>query len=335
MMAQMLDELNSLTSEVMGPLGMGSLYKCLFLKSSSACALEHSAFSGSLLVCIAIIIYSFVASVLGKNCSKVDQLWSITPWVFGWYWFAHDLYTQAATKGTHQRLLVVCVCMTLWGVRLTYNFWRRGGYGNLVSHEEDYRWPILREMIGRWGGWPLFMFFNLTFIATYQNLLLWLIAAPAHSVMVSNDRSLNTADCLAAAAFIFLLALETLADQQHWNYHLKKYCPGLSASARKNHPDPDVVDGFYQSGLWRYSRHPNYFFEQLIWVNVYAFSLTHGGPLLNAYALGPVLLVLLFQGSMAFGESITRKKYPKYANYCRRTSQCLPWFPAVLEDKAE
>lgn len=338
MITPVLQTIELLTAEAMGHTGVASLLQCGMSssKSISTCALEHSALSGSLLLCIAIIVYSFVWSVLGNNCSKVDQIWSITPFLFGWYWYVHDLNTQAPTQGPHERLLLVCVCMTAWGVRLTYNFWRRGGYGNLIHHEEDYRWPILREMIGRWGGWPLFLLFNITFISAYQNLLLWLIAAPAHAVMVSRDRSLNTADCLAAAVFAILLALETLADQQHWNYHqLKKYAPGMTPALRKRHPDPDVVDGFFQSGLWRYSRHPNYFFEQSIWFCVYGFTLTHGGPLINAYLLGPVLLVLLFQGSISFGESITLSKYPKYVDYCRRTSQCIPFFPLAKVDKAE
>ena len=299
------------------------------------CFFTHSALAGAVWLCAAISAYCLIASIVGQNCSKVDQLWSVTPWLFAWLFYAHD---QHSSRGQpHPRLLLVCVCITAWGLRLTYNFWRRGGYGNLITHEEDYRWPILRKIIGHWA---LFLVFNITFIASYQNFLLLAIAAPAHAVMQAKgqDRQINTADMVLAGVFAAILAFETLCDQQHWEFHLKKYAPGLTAASRKRHPDPDVRDGFFQSGLWKYSRHPNYFFEQAIWVCVYGFCVSHAKSvweMVNVYILGAVLLVLLFQGSIAFGESITQKKYSKYAAYQLSTSQCIPFFPAATRSNSK
>jgi steroid 5-alpha reductase family enzyme len=299
------------------------------------CALRFDAIVATLWVLALVIVYSFVWSIVGRNCSKVDQIWSVTPWVYGWLLFFHFYFSSGMI---HNRLLVMCVLMTLWGLRLTFNFWRRGGYGNLISHEEDYRWPILRAKIHP----ALFLVFNLVFIASYQNILLWLIAMPAYVVLSSsNPEELMVWDIVLSFIFLSLLAFETIADQQHYNFQQYKY--SLSPAQRSTHSDNDIREGFLQSGLWALCRHPNYFAEQSIWICVYLFSLvttlttdststktTLRADLdiymcLNWSCAGWVLLVMLFQGSMAFGESITASKYPEYTRYQRCVSQCIPW----------
>ena len=125
--------------------------------------LEADPVAGLLFLCAIWATHCFVWSIICNNVSKVDQIWSITPFFYCWYLHFHHLHNLGEV---HERLLLVCILTTLWGIRLTYNFYRRGGYGNLITHEEDYRWPILRKWIG--NKW-LFMLFNLTFIASYQN----------------------------------------------------------------------------------------------------------------------------------------------------------------------
>lgn len=305
--------------------GLEHFYGCLFNSRLDKCYLTHDALTGVTWLCVAIIVYSFVWSVVGSNCSKVDQIWSITPWVFTWSFFGHYYYTHGKI---HDRLLLVCVLTTLWGIRLTFNFARRGGYGNFFSHEEDYRWPILRKMfssVDKTG--ILFLLFNISFIATYQNLLLLLIALPAYGVMKSPLVSIQNGDWAISLAFLILLVVETVADQQQWVFQNIKY--SISESARKKSNDPDIRDGFLQSGLFHYTRHPNYFAEQAIWVCVYLFTLVGKSfaepeALVNVYSLGAILLVLLFQGSLSFSEGITAGKYPAYKQYQQRVSQCIP-----------
>ena len=74
--------------------------------------------SSNFVVCLMFSLYSFVWSIVGNNYSKVDQIWSITPVIYSWHYISHF-------KDNH-RLLLVCALITLWGIRLTYNFWRRG-----------------------------------------------------------------------------------------------------------------------------------------------------------------------------------------------------------------
>jgi steroid 5-alpha reductase family enzyme len=156
------------------------------------CYVAYDALPVGVAILCAVIAYSFIWSIVGNNCSKVDQIWSITPVMFSWHFYlhyVHNPYLEGA-GGSHPRLLLLCLLVTCWGVRLTYNFWRRGGYGNFFVHEEDYRWPILRKQMH-----PVtFFFFNATFIATYQNVLLFLLAFPAYLVMLSEPAPLGVGE---------------------------------------------------------------------------------------------------------------------------------------------
>jgi len=84
---------------------------------------------------------------------------------------------------------------------------------------------------------------------------------------------------------------------------------------------------FVQSGLWRVSRHPNFFFEQSQWWLIYLFGAVAAGTPLVWTVAGAALLTLLFIGSTIFTESITRGKYPEYADYQARVSPIVPWIP--------
>ena len=312
-----------------------SLSVCILGKTNESqsflqCYSSHDSLATGLVLCGVLIAYSFIWSIIGQNCSKVDQIWSIAPVLYCWHFYAHSILSN---QQSHSRLLLLCLLVTIWGVRLTFNFWRKGGYGTFFVHEEDYRWPILRAKMH-----PIvFQLFNLTFIATYQNLLLFWIAAPAYVVSTTSP-DLGIYDLIVGIIFSLLLIMETIADEQHWAFQSIKH--SLTAAQRTAHPNEEFRQGFYQSGLFQYSRHPNYFAEQCMWVCIYLFSLSSAVyalpvgtastatelllPFLNWSGLGCLQLILLFQGSMAFGESITLSKYPDYAAYQRSTSQCFP-----------
>ena len=214
---------------------------CVKLDGVKACYEAFDPAVSALWVCIVFAVYCLVWSIIGKNCSKVDQLWSITPVVYAWLIYA---WPSSHHAGHNMRLLVVSLLITLWGGRLTYNFWRRGGYGNFITHEEDYRWPILR----RWFNNPIVFFvFNVIFIASYQNLLLYLIAMPLCTVSKGSVH-MNGLDWLCALIIVSLIVVETIADQQHWNFHQRKYSVPLTK--RSKHDDNDIKEGFFQSGLW-------------------------------------------------------------------------------------
>jgi len=243
--------------------------------------------------------FSWITSLITRENSWVDRLWSIVPVVYVWIF-------AAWTGLTDPRLVVMAVLVTLWGARLTFNFARKGGYTGM----EDYRWAILRTRMSR--GW--FEVFNLFFIVLYQNAILVLITLPALTAYEHRATPFGVLDGVAVALFVAFLVGETVADQQQWDFHRRK-AAGTSDSR------------FVTTGLWRLSRHPNFFFEQAQWWVFFLFGAIAAGSLLQWTVLGAALLTLLFIGSTIFTESITRSKYPEYAEYQAVTSPIVPLPP--------
>ncbi|WP_188509182.1 DUF1295 domain-containing protein [Conyzicola nivalis] len=251
-------------------------------------------------IAAAVCVVAWVLSLVTHDHSWVDRFWSIVPVAYVWV-FALSAGLDDA------RLTVMAVLVTLWGARLTFNFARKGGY----TGTEDYRWAVLRGRMRRWQ----FGFFNLFFIVLYQNTVLVLLALPALTAWQHRGTPFGAVDGLLAAVFVALLVGETVADEQQWRFHAWKRARGAAGPR------------FLQTGLWRLSRHPNFFFEQAQWWVFFLIGASAAGSLLQWTVLGPLLLTLLFVGSTIFTESITRGKYPEYAEYQATTSAIVPWWP--------
>lgn len=245
---------------------------------------------------------AWVASLLTRDTSWVDRLWSIVPVIYVGV-FALTAHLRSA------RLDLMATLVLAWGIRLTFNFARKGGYSGV----EDYRWAVLRSKMSA----VQYQLFNLFFIVLYQNVILLLIALPAWSAYQHRDRGVNGFDIGLGALFIIFLTLETVADEQQWKFHQVK------RAALAGHEV--LASPFLTTGLFRYSRHPNYFFEIAQWWLVYLFAVNAAHSFALWTVAGPVLLTLLFVGSTRFTESITVSKYPEYVNYQATTSAVVPW----------
>ncbi|MBN1387032.1 MAG: DUF1295 domain-containing protein [Bacteroidales bacterium] len=252
----------------------------------------------------------FITSTITGNYSQVDKLWSIMPVIYSWI--------ICIRSGFEERLILMAIVVSIWGIRLTYNFARRGGYSiKFWEGEEDYRWPILRskpEFAAIWK-WTLF---NLLFISFYQMGLILLITLPALKSL--GARPLSLIDFLITAVAIMFVVIETIADQQQWNFQKEKKRllesgKPLSEKYRK---------GFVNSGFWGIIRHPNYASEQSIWIVFYFFSVSATGQWLNWSVIGAILLILLFYGSSTLSESISMSKYPEYSEYRSKIPRFVP-----------
>lgn len=255
---------------------------------------------------------AWVASMATKDHSWVDRAWSILPVIYVW---TFALLAEPADP----RLLVMAILVTLWGARLTYNFARKGGYRGV----EDYRWAILRGRMPRWA----FALVNLFFIVLFQNALLVVITLPALTVFVNPDVPLSLLDALVAGVFLAFLAGEASADRQQWDFQQWKTLQ-LRAGI-------DPHPRFLETGWWRYSRHPNFFFEQAQWWSLYLFAVIASGSLVTLSIIGPVLLTALFAGSTVFTERITRSRYPEYAARQALVSAWVPLPPRPLARSTE
>jgi len=276
-----------------------------------------------LTVMIVTALICFIVGELTRNYSQVDKIWSIMPIVY-------SFITLINFPSKMERIMLMTVLVSLWGSRLTFNFYRKGGY-NIVpwKGDEDYRWSVLRQNPILKKG-VRFSLFNLFFISFYQQFLIMLFSTPLLLAAKYTTVSMNELDFVAALLMSLFILIETIADNQLHYFHREK---------KKEVPESgrfpkSLAKGFLQEGLWQYVRHPNFISEQLIWVSFYLFGVAASGSWINWTLAGPVLLVLLFAASSDFTESISMQKYPEYAEYKENVPRFIPMnFKAKQEEE--
>ncbi|KAI9822018.1 MAG: hypothetical protein M1832_003190 [Thelocarpon impressellum] len=257
-----------------------------------------------------------VISEINKNYSQVDRVWSILPTIYIGHFTAYAHLTGLPT----QRLDTLTAASAVWSLRLTYNYWRKGGY-NIGS--EDYRWELLRQRISP----PLFFLFNVTFISLAQSLLLYSIATPAYVILLASNLTpteATTEDLIFTRVIVGLVLVEFFADQQQWAFQTAKKEYQKSAKAPFGYEAEDLDRGFVVTGLWSWSRHPNFAAEQAIWALVYQYSCYTTDSYLNWTLGGAFSYLILFQGSTWFTELVSASKYPEYVEYQQRVGKFLP-----------
>jgi len=229
-----------------------------------------------------------------KNLGIVDIAWS--------YAFAPvAIFFAATTHGDLTRRWLMSGMATLWSVRLGTHLYIR-----VMGHHpyEDTRYT---EMRARWAKnlkLQVLIFFEL------QAVLIALLSIPFLVVCLNDRPGISGIEWLGALIWLVAVVGEGVADWQ-----LKQF------KARKDR-GPVCRDG-----LWNYSRHPNYFFEWLIWVGFFVFAL--GSPLGCATVYCPALMLffLLRVTGIPLTEALAVKtKGEAYREYQRTTSQFVPWF---------
>ncbi len=258
----------------------------------------------SILIFAGVAVLSWAVTARTGSSAWLDRLWSILPIVYGWVF-------AAAAGLADPRLNLLAILATAWGVRLTFNYARKGGY---KRGAEDYRWGTVRNRLNR----TQWFFFHALFISVYQQALLLLLVLPAWTAY-EHRTPLGWSDWLFAAVFLVLLMGEGTADGQQWRFQQRK-----KAAAAAGQP---LADGFISTGLFRLSRHPNLFCEIMMWWVFYVLGAIAVGEPFSRTILGTVLLTAQSIGSTVMAESISGAKYPGYAAYRARTSRLLPWPP--------
>lgn len=275
-------------------------------------AMQTEILWGASYIVAGVVAYCFVVGELSKNNSQVDKLWSIIPLAYVWY--------MTVQGGMEPRMVLMSVLVSVWGIRLTYNFARRGAYQlKFWAGEEDYRWEELRKRPG-FNNRFVWMLFNLFFISAYQNVLIFLFTLPILTVLGNDaNQALTIADYVLAALFITCVVIEFIADQQQYNFQQEKH-----RRMKAGEDLGEYAHGFTNTGLWSIVRHPNYAMEQSIWIIFYFFSVISTGEWINWSVAGCLLLVILFKGSSDFSEELSAKKYPEYKAYQKRVPRFIP-----------
>ncbi len=246
------------------------------------------------------ILLLFGGSRLAGNSGFGDPHWSLAPIFIGLY-FALIGHAQVAAGPSLLRQMVVLPLVCAWGIRLTYN-WQRGFGG--FDHE-DWRYAKLRSEFG-----SRYWMIELVGIHIYQMVLTFLGCLPLYVALAVGNDSFGVLDVVATLLTGAAIWIEMTADRELHDFSRSQRVPGA------------VLD----AGLWRFSRHPNYFGEILFWWGLYLFGVA-ADPSWWWTIVGPLAITLMFLFiSMPLIEERQAERRPGYADYAGRVSVLVPWF---------
>ena len=237
----------------------------------------------------------WLLSLALKNSSIVDIFWGSGFVIVAW------IVLSLTPEGFLPRKLLLSILVTIWGLRLSLHILRRNW-----GKPEDFRYQTWRQESGTsWWWWSLFKVFFL------QGFLMWLISAPLVAAQVSpSPDHLTVLDILAILVWMVGFFFEAVGDWQLMRFKA----------------DPENKGKVLQTGVWMYTRHPNYFGDATQWWAYYLIALAAGGwwtifsPILMTGMLLRVSGVTLLEKTLA-----TTK--PGYKEYVESTSAFIPWFP--------
>ena len=238
-----------------------------------------------------IVIFAF--SVRYSNSSFYDAYWSVAPFAIVLYWIAVGSEAVGARQG------LVMLLVTLWGARLTFN-WARGWTG--LDHE-DWRYINIKNATG-------FFYWPVSFLGIHMMPTLMVFGGllPAWAACAEPGAPLGVLDGIALFVGLGAIWIEARSDKELHAFRSSNPAPG------------SILD----TGLWAWSRHPNYFGEMAFWWSLGLLGLAAGTQYAWALA-GPAAITLLFQVvSLPMIEKRMRERRPDWDDYVARVGRVLP-----------
>ena len=263
-------------------------------------AMNHPVSFANALFFINVTVGFWLIGLLQRSFWLIDPYWTIIPPLLG---HLYQMHPNAHFDPVRSRITLAL--LWLWSVRLTHSYFRREGWK--FGEREDWRYTKMAKDFPRL--WPVLSFFA---VGLAQQPMLVGISLPAYSVHFASAAPLGVGDVVAVVGCLAGLYTAWRADNELRVYMTSK-------------PRPAPI---LETGLWRFSRHPNYFGEQLWWWSFAGFSVCLGewymlaGTAFNSVILATV--TLMTEERMLKNWSAARAKL--YREYMRTTSPCIPWF---------
>jgi steroid 5-alpha reductase family enzyme len=245
---------------------------------------------------LALVLAVWVASVLVRDASIIDVFWGAGFVVIAWICFA-------VGHGDRDRRLLLAILATVWGARLAIHIGRRN-----IGKGEDRRYAAMRE---RDGG--RFWLTSLYRVYLVQAVAMWIVSLPLQAGgALGRGHGLGPLDAVGAALWLIGFGFEAIGDLQLDRFKA----------------DPANRGAVMDHGLWRYSRHPNYFGDVTAWWGLGVIALGGGAAAAWGFA-GSVLDTLLLtrvSGKPVLEHDIEQRR-PGYREYVERTSGFIPLPP--------
>ncbi|MFY9556553.1 MAG: DUF1295 domain-containing protein [Blastocatellia bacterium] len=252
-------------------------------------------FSTTLAATAVLMMGVWLLSLIKKDASIVDIFWGP-----GFVLIAGVCF--AITSGYRERKVLIVLLVAVWGLRLaSHILWRNKGKG------EDFRYKAMRARFGK--RFPIVSLFT---VFGLQGLLMWTISLPLHAAQVSREpERLTWLDWTGTAIWLIGFLFESVGDLQLARFKA----------------DPGNKGKVMGQGLWRYTRHPNYFGDALLWWGFFLIALSTPGSAWTA--ISPLIMtgLLLKVSGVALLEKTLTKTKPEYRDYVRRTNAFFPWMP--------
>ena len=234
-------------------------------------------------------VLGWLVSLIKRDVSIVDSMWSVM------FLIALLCYTIVEDL-PGPRTGIVLILVSLWALRLAVHItWRNWG------EDEDYRYQNIRKRNS-----PNFQFKSLYIVFGLQAVLAWIISLPLLAA-ISGDNPLGPLDALGAALWLTGFIFESVGDFQ------------LARFRKKSKNKAKVLD----TGLWKLTRHPNYFGDFCVWWGLYLFALSAGAWWSIISPLLMTILLMRVSGVALLEKDITNRR-PEYAEYIARTNAFFP-----------
>jgi steroid 5-alpha reductase family enzyme len=247
------------------------------------------------LVLFVYMSFWFIVSLVKKRNDIADVAWGLGFVLLAWVSFF--LVGHSSFRG-----LIICILVSIWGLRLAWHIYNRN-----TGKMEDYRYLAWRK---EWGKW----FYIRSYLQVYilQGVLLFLIVLPVLIINKNIGQDINILDIFGILVWIVGFSFESIGDKQ-----LSKFIS-----------NPVNKGKIMQNGLWKYTRHPNYFGEVTQWWGIWFVALSVPFGLLSI--IGPITInILILKVS---GIPLLEKKMeesPEFAKYKKRTSKFIPLPPKI------
>jgi steroid 5-alpha reductase family enzyme len=241
----------------------------------------------------------FIAAQMKKDNSIVDMGWG-----FGFVVIA--VYTLIASSNYSVSSIIVTLLVCIWGIRLTYHIFKRN-----AGKPEDYRYAKWRK---EWGKWLVPRAFLQIFML--QGALMLVIAYPVIMNNASNKVGFGALETVGLAIWIVGFIFESLGDKQLKDFIAKRKNKAL----------------VMKEGLWKYTRHPNYFGEVTMWWGIFLISLSSPSGIYGIISPITITFLILYVS----GVPLLEKRYKDnedFQAYAKITSKFIPWFPKENKGK--
>ncbi|MGI8710965.1 MAG: DUF1295 domain-containing protein [Acidimicrobiales bacterium] len=253
------------------------------------------------LVVLAVMVVAWLVSLAVHDASIVDIIW-------GAGFVVVAVVAAVVGDGVASRRVLLAVLVAVWGLRLSGYLAKRN-----LGHGEDYRYRAMRQ---KWGD--RFWWVSFFQVFSLQGLLLWTVSLPIQ-LAASPDRpgSLGLLAAVGGLVWLVGLACETVGDLQLARFKARPANEG------------QVMD----QGLWRYTRHPNYFGDFCVWWGLFLVAAETGPARWGV--VGPVVMsiLLLRVSGVAMLEKTIGQRRQGYGDYVRRTNAFFPGPPKRSEAK--